>query len=42
MAGEGQAYSEQVADHWLKQTGWHKIERKQLAGAASLIVAEAT
>ena len=42
MAGEGQTYSEQEADEWLKQTGWRKMERKQLAGAAGLIVAEAT
>ena len=41
MAGEGQTYSEQEADEWLKQTGWRKLERKQLAGAAGLIVAEA-
>jgi len=24
MAGEGQAYSEQEADHWLGQTGWRR------------------
>jgi ubiquinone/menaquinone biosynthesis C-methylase UbiE len=41
ISGEGQAYSEQDADGWLKQTGWRKIERKSLAGPASLIVAEA-
>jgi ubiquinone/menaquinone biosynthesis C-methylase UbiE len=41
MAGEGQAYSEQEADHWLKQTGWRKHERKPLAGMSSVIVAEA-
>jgi ubiquinone/menaquinone biosynthesis C-methylase UbiE len=42
MAGEGQAYSEQEADHWLEKTGWHKHERKPLAGMSSVIVAEAT
>jgi ubiquinone/menaquinone biosynthesis C-methylase UbiE len=42
MAGEGQAYSKQEADEWLKQTGWRKMERKPLAGAAGLIVAGAT
>jgi SAM-dependent methyltransferase len=41
MAGEGQAYSEQEADAWFGQTGWRKLGRKPLAGAASLIVAEA-
>jgi len=41
MAGEGQAYSEQEADHWLGQTGWRKRERTQLAGMSSVIVAEA-
>jgi SAM-dependent methyltransferase len=41
IAGEGQSYSEQEADEWLGQTGWRKLERKPLAGPASLIVAEA-
>jgi len=41
IAGEGQAYSEQEADGWLAQTQWRKVERKPLAGPASLIVAEA-
>jgi SAM-dependent methyltransferase len=41
MAGEGQAYSEQEADHWLGQTGWRKHERMPLAGISSVIVAEA-
>jgi hypothetical protein len=41
ISGEGQAYSEQDADEWLRQTGWRKIERRPLAGPASLIVAEA-
>jgi ubiquinone/menaquinone biosynthesis C-methylase UbiE len=41
MAGEGQAYSEQEAEHWMRETGWRKLERKALAGATSLIVAEA-
>ena len=40
-AGEGQTYSEQEADEWLKQTGWRKLERKALPGPASLIIAEA-
>lgn len=41
IAGEGQAYSEQEADDWLGQAGWRKVDRKPLAGPASLIVAEA-
>jgi SAM-dependent methyltransferase len=41
MAGEGQTYSEQEADHWLGQTGWRKRERTPLAGTSSVIVAEA-
>jgi hypothetical protein len=41
-AGEGQSYSELEADEWLKQTGWRKMERRPLVGAAGLIVAEAT
>jgi len=41
MAGEGQAYSEQEADHWLGQTGWRKHERMPLSGVSSVIVAEA-
>jgi ubiquinone/menaquinone biosynthesis C-methylase UbiE len=40
-AGEGQTYSEQEADEWLNETGWRKRARKALAGAISLIVAEA-
>jgi hypothetical protein len=41
MSGEGQAYSEEEADHWLGQTGWLKHERMPLAGSSSVIVAEA-
>jgi hypothetical protein len=41
ISGEGQAYSEQEADTWLRQTGWEKLERMPLAGPTSLIVAEA-
>lgn len=42
ISGEGRAYSEQEADEWLSETGWRKLERRPLAGASSLIVAEAT
>jgi ubiquinone/menaquinone biosynthesis C-methylase UbiE len=41
IAGEGQAYSEKEAQAWLRQTGWRKLERKPLAGPASVIIAEA-
>jgi SAM-dependent methyltransferase len=41
MAGEGQAYSEREADHWLGQTGWRKRQRTPLAGMSSVIIAEA-
>jgi hypothetical protein len=42
MSGEGQAYGEADANEWLAQTGWHKLERRPLAGPASVIIAEAT
>jgi SAM-dependent methyltransferase len=41
MSGEGQAYGEEEADAWLVQTGWRKLERRALAGPASVIIAEA-
>jgi hypothetical protein len=41
MSGEGQAYGEDQADTWLGQTGWRRIERRTLAGPASVIIAEA-
>ena len=41
VAGEGQAYSEEEANGWLQQAGWRNLERKPLAGAGSVIVAEA-
>jgi len=40
-AGEGQSYAEVDADAWLAQTGWRKLERRPLAGPASVIIAEA-
>jgi hypothetical protein len=40
MSGEGQAYGEDAADQWLAQTGWRKLERRPLAGPASVIIAE--
>ena len=30
ISGEGQTYSEQEADEWLKLTKWRKLERKPL------------
>jgi ubiquinone/menaquinone biosynthesis C-methylase UbiE len=41
FSGEGQSYSAADAGRWLDQSGWRMIERKPLAGPASLIVAEA-
>jgi SAM-dependent methyltransferase len=41
MSGEGQAYGENDADEWLAQTGWRKLDRRPLAGPASVIIAEA-
>jgi SAM-dependent methyltransferase len=40
MSGEGH-YGEDQADVWLGQTGWRKLERRPLAGPASVIIAEA-
>jgi SAM-dependent methyltransferase len=39
--GEGAVYSEEEARGWLEQTGWEALERRPLAGAISLLVAEA-
>jgi hypothetical protein len=41
MSGEGQAYDEDTAHQWLAQTGWRPLERRPLAGPASVIIAEA-
>ena len=41
ISGEGQAYGEDEAEDWLAQTGWRKLERRPLAGPASVIIAEA-
>ncbi len=41
FTGEGDVYSEEELTGWLQQTGWKALERKQLAGPSSLIVAEA-
>jgi SAM-dependent methyltransferase len=40
VSGEGQAYSEDEADAWLVETGWRKIDRRPLAGAGSVIIAD--
>jgi cyclopropane fatty-acyl-phospholipid synthase-like methyltransferase len=40
IAGEGDVYSENEVQSWLRETGWRQIEHKPLAGPASLIVAE--
>jgi hypothetical protein len=41
ISGEGQVYSEPEASDWLAQTDCKKLERKPVAGAVSVIVAEA-
>jgi SAM-dependent methyltransferase len=41
VSGEGQAYDEDTAHQWLAQTGWRPLERRPLAGPASVIIAEA-
>lgn len=41
ISGEGQAYGEDEAETWLAQTGWRRLERRPLAGPASVIIAEA-
>ena len=41
VSGEGQAYGEDDADGWLAQNGWRKLERRPLAGPASVVIAEA-
>ncbi len=40
-SGEGDVYSEEEVRGWLQATGWRLLERKPLAGPASLVVAEA-
>ena len=37
----GQAYGEDDADRWLSEIGWRKLDRRPLAGPASVIIAEA-
>jgi hypothetical protein len=39
-SGEGDVYSEEEVRGWLQVTGWRPLERKPLAGASSLVVAE--
>jgi phospholipid N-methyltransferase len=40
--GQGDVYSEEEVRGWLQETGWQMLERKPLAGPASLIVGETT
>jgi len=40
ITGEGDVYSEEEATGWLQETGWRAVDRKPLAGAVSLLVAE--
>jgi hypothetical protein len=41
ISGEGQAYGEDDAEAWLRETGWRKVERRLLGGPHSVIVAQA-
>ena len=41
ISGEGQAFGEDDAETWLRETGWHKAERRPLGGPSSVIIAEA-
>ena len=41
ISGEGQAYGEDDAETWLRETGWHKAERRPLGGPNSVIIAQA-
>ena len=41
ISGEGQAYGEDDAEAWLRETRWRKAERRPLGGPHSVIVAEA-
>jgi hypothetical protein len=40
FSGEGDIYSEEETRGWLQESGWRAVERKPLAGALSLLVAE--
>jgi SAM-dependent methyltransferase len=40
FSGEGNVYSEEEARGWLHESGWRAVERKPLAGALSLLLAE--
>lgn len=40
ITAEGDIYSEEEVRSWLTQSGWQFLERKSLAGPASLIVAQ--
>jgi hypothetical protein len=40
ISGEGQAYGEDDAEAWLRETGWRKAERRPLGGPHSVVVAE--
>lgn len=39
VSGEGDVYSEDEVEGWLAETGWKALERKPLAGPASLLAA---
>lgn len=41
VTGEGEAYNEQDVDRWCEASGWKRIDRRDVAGPAGLIVCEA-
>ena len=41
ISGEGQAYSDDDAEEWLRLAGWRKLEHRPLAGPGSVIIADA-
>ncbi|HXI02709.1 MAG TPA: methyltransferase [Candidatus Saccharimonadales bacterium] len=41
VTGEGDVYNEQDVDRWCEASGWKRLDRRDVAGPASLIVCEA-
>jgi hypothetical protein len=41
LAGEGDVYSAEEVQVWLRETGWQPVEQASVLGASSMIVAEA-
>ena len=41
FAGDGDVYSAEEVQVWLRETGWQPVEQVSVLGASSMIVAEA-